>query len=395
MKKTLIAFAATAAAGAACAGNGVPAVGLNMFGVLDATLAYGSASGGSHRVQLTNSGFNSSRLGFRGSEDLGGGLSASFWLEMGVNPDDGTGVASSTNNQQAAGGASAGSLTFNRASWVSLNGDWGSLRLGRDYTPTFTLMAGYDPFTVNGAGTTLAFTGFSIRRATAQGPYPASTSTSPGVAFPGGPVATRARASNSIGYMTGDNLGGFYGWAQYYLGENAQDGAATEDDGSGYNARFGYAAGPVDVSAAYGKTKYALLGDFRTWDVGGTWKLGNLQLNAEYVSDRAGGTTLTGGIGPAPLDGKGWMVGGSYVAGPGLVRFSYSGYKVDLGSGPVSRKAAIGYVYYLSKRTAVYTTYAHLWNRNGATSTLNGSLVGAGLASSASNGLDFGLKHSF
>ncbi|MDM0003045.1 porin [Variovorax sp. J22P240] len=43
------------------------------------------------RTALTSSGYNSSRVGFRGTEDLGGGLAANFCLEMGVNNDDGTG----------------------------------------------------------------------------------------------------------------------------------------------------------------------------------------------------------------------------------------------------------------------------------------------------------------
>ena len=91
------------------------------------------------KTQLTNSGYNSSRLGFRGTEDLGGGMSASFWLEAGVNNDDGTGAATSTNNQAIAAPAPAVAgtqgLTFNRRSTVSLAGGWGELRLGRDYTP--------------------------------------------------------------------------------------------------------------------------------------------------------------------------------------------------------------------------------------------------------------------
>ena len=133
MKKSLIALAVLAAAGAASAQSSV-----TLFGVVDATLAFGSGSV-ADRTQLTNSGYNSSRLGFRGTEDLGGGMSASFWLEAGVNNDDGTGAAHQ--HQQPGyrrrpcrhdGGQG---LTFNRRSTVSLAGGWGELRLGRDYTP--------------------------------------------------------------------------------------------------------------------------------------------------------------------------------------------------------------------------------------------------------------------
>ena len=100
MKKSLIALAVMAAAGAASAQSSV-----TLFGVVDATCPAARAASAT-RFQLTNSGYNSSRLGFRGTEDLGGGMSASFWLEAGVNNDNGTGAATITNNQ-AIGAAAA------------------------------------------------------------------------------------------------------------------------------------------------------------------------------------------------------------------------------------------------------------------------------------------------
>ena len=91
MKKSLIALAALAAAGAASAQSSV-----TLFGIVDATIAHGRASGtgNANKTALSNSGYNSSRLGFRGTEDLGGGMSASFWLEGGVSNDDGAGKTS-------------------------------------------------------------------------------------------------------------------------------------------------------------------------------------------------------------------------------------------------------------------------------------------------------------
>ena len=128
MKKSLIALAVLAASGAAMAQSSV-----TLFGVVDATYAYGSGSA-SNKSQLTNSGYNSSRLGFRGVEDLGGGMTASFWLEAGVNNDNGSGANTNTNNQ-ATGATGGGGLTFNRRSTVSLSGGFGEVRLGRDFTP--------------------------------------------------------------------------------------------------------------------------------------------------------------------------------------------------------------------------------------------------------------------
>src|SRR5688572_8621132 len=120
MKKSLIALAVMAAAGAASAQSSV-----TLFGIVDATFNHGRADGGSRVTQLTNSGYNSSRLGFRGTEDLGGGMSASFWLEAGISNDDGrAGGAIPAGNQGVTIAGNSG-LNFNRRSTVSLAGGWG------------------------------------------------------------------------------------------------------------------------------------------------------------------------------------------------------------------------------------------------------------------------------
>ena len=93
MKKSLIALAVLAASGAAMAQSSV-----TLFGVVDAAYSVGKGSI-SNKTQLANSGYNSSRLGFRGVEDLGGGMRAEFWLEAGVNNDNGTGSATNVQNQ--------------------------------------------------------------------------------------------------------------------------------------------------------------------------------------------------------------------------------------------------------------------------------------------------------
>src|SRR6476469_4528130 len=243
MKKSLIALAVLAAAGTASAQSSV-----TLFGIVDATIQRVSNSGGPSVTRLHNSGESSSRLGFRRTEDLGGGMSASFWLEAGVNNDDGTGQTLSTNNQfssasgtalvSGAGGlnnrASNGTgLVFNRRSTVSLAGGSGGIRLGRDYTPQFWNLTVFDPYGTGGVGTNL-MTSLNI-----SGP-------------------TSVRASNTIGYFLPGNLGGFYGQIQHYRGENPRT-AANSGDGNGTAFRFGYAAGPVNVAVASGRTSYALV----------------------------------------------------------------------------------------------------------------------------------------
>ncbi len=347
MKKSLIALAVMAAAGAASAQSSV-----TLFGIVDATLAWGKGTV-ADRTQLTNSGYNSSRLGFRGTEDLGGGMSASFWLEAGLNNDNGSGQATNLNNQGA--GASTGNgLTFNRRSTVSLAGNWGEVRLGRDYVPQFWNLTVFDPFGTNGVGTNVMLSGIIT-------------------------APTNVRASNSIGYFLPSNLGGFYGQAQYYLGENL-DNTATDDDGNGYGIRVGYASGPFNVAISYGRTEFAA-GDTRQSNIGGQWDFGMAKLMAQYSRDRAGDT-----------DARGWLIGGLVPVGAGEIRLSYSQYKIDAGDDPRARKIAVGYVHNLSKRTALYTTYAHVRNNGGAALSLNGSVTGV---NDKSSGLDIGIRHSF
>ncbi|MBK6556571.1 MAG: porin [Comamonadaceae bacterium] len=201
MKKSLIALAVLAASGAAMAQSSV-----TLFGVVDATIRYVDGGTNGNIWSLTNSGYNSSRLGFRGTEDLGGGLSASFWLEAGVNNDNGTGSATSTNNT-VAGSASANTgtqgLTFNRRSTVSLAGSWGEVRLGRDFVPYFWNTTIFDPFGTNGVGAVSNFTLVGLGLLTGN----SLNSTAAGV-----------RASNSIGYFM-PNISGFYGQAMYAMGE--------------------------------------------------------------------------------------------------------------------------------------------------------------------------------
>ena len=363
MKKSLIALAVLAAAGAASAQSSV-----TLFGVVDATVAFGRGNV-SDKTQLTSSGYNSSRIGFRGTEDLGGGMSASFWLEAGINNDNGSGAATNTNNQATGGaitttatGASAGlstngtqGLTFNRRSTVSLAGGFGELRLGRDYSPQFWNLTVFDPFGTNGVGTTQTLNSIIT-----------------GV--------TAVRASNAIGYFLPGNLGGFYGQFQYYMGENNQTGVATEDDGNGMGLRVGFANGPFNVALATSRTEYAA-GDVRQTNLGGQFDFGVAKLLGHISRDKNG-----------TLDGKGWLLGGLFPVGAGEIRASYSRYETDAAGQPETKKLAIGYVHNLSKRTAVYTTYARVKNDGGAAQALNGAVTSA---NSSSSGLDIGLRHSF
>src|ERR1700756_2355520 len=98
MKKTLTAFAALAVCGLASAQSSVTLCGVAAAGgTYQSNSARDPITGQSNtqsKWSLGNSGYNSSRIGFRGTEDLGGGLAASFWLEAPITNDDGaTGIS--------------------------------------------------------------------------------------------------------------------------------------------------------------------------------------------------------------------------------------------------------------------------------------------------------------
>ncbi|MDB5875031.1 MAG: Porin [Ramlibacter sp.] len=363
MKKTLIAVAALAATGLASAQSSV-----TLFGVIDANLQHVSNSGAASSTRLANSGSSASRLGFRGTEDLGGGMSASFWLETGFNNDDGSGQTSNSNNQVSGQPAPPGllggqGLTFNRRSTVSLAGGWGELRLGRDYTPQFWSLLLFQPFGVVGVGNNQVLNSIIT-----------------GV--------TAVRASNTIGYLLPENLGGFYGQAQYWLGENASN-VANSKDGTGAGVRLGYAAGPVDVAFAYGRTKYATTataGDTTQSNLAGSYNFGVAKLMALYERDKRNQTVA--------LTGTGWSLGVLVPVGAGEVRVSYDRYKTNAAGEPTAGKLAVGYRHNLSKRTALYVTVARVRNSGGsAAAVANG--YGSPAINASSSGYDLGLRHSF
>lgn len=350
---------------------------VTLFGIVDAAVTFGNGSGAgsADRRSLTSGAYNTSRIGFRGVEDLGGGMSASFWFEAAASTDTGVGGSTSTNNQASgttAAGAGTQGLTFGRRSTVSLAGNWGEIRLGRDYNPQFWNLNVFDPFGSVGVGVSLVhINAYGANPVGAGGPY----------ARGGGVNGLGVRSSNSIGYFLPRNLGGFYGQAQYFLGENLQNGAATEDDGTGFGLRVGFASGPFNVAAAYQNTEFAA-GDVKTMNIGGSWDFGVARAMAAYNRDRVPGQRDTS-----------WTLGALVPVGPGEVRVAYSQITSDIGvAEPKARKLALGYVHNLTKRTAVYTTVARVRNSGGQSIALGGSTTAV---NQSSTGFDLGVRHSF
>lgn len=402
MKKAFCALATCAAAGSASAQASV-----TVFGLLDASISnYESTSKDSagntvkaSRQLLNTNGLNASKLGFRGVEDLGGGLFAGFWLESHVYPDTGTVGANVANTAPAVTGF------FSRRSTVSLTNQLGELRIGRDVTPTYWNDANFDPFGGVGLGTSAIVLAnqFTTANSAANG-YPANF--------------TYARASNGIGYFLPD-INGIYGQAMYTFHEMARiDGGTTANPaansraGAYWGVRFGYAKGPVDVAVSYGQSTVAGLGTtvsnnkINTFNFGGTYDFSVAKLYGEYSKAdlknvNLGASNAAAGNSP---DSTGYLLGVTVPFGVSQFRLAYSKTKLTsylanapTASDPEASKWAVGYVYNLSKRTALYATYARLNNRNGYDLGNSGSpaYVTSGAQPRRSSGYDLGLRHAF
>ena len=350
MKKSLIALAVLAASGAAMAQSSV-----TLYGVVDTGLTY--SKGEESVYGMTHVGGNvNSRLGFRGVEDLGNGLKATFNLEAGMGVDDGNNYMDKDSNGMA----------FRRTSTVGLAGNFGEVRLGRMLTSSYLAVSRYDAFGDTGIGASLAWNG------TQTGYAP--------------------RTENAISYSS-PNFSGFKFGAEYGFGEkkDARDSryigvGATYDNGPlslglGFDRinNVGYVAANPPAPAELGE-------DLTTWQLGGAYNFGVAKLLAFYKQSTVSNAPKfkTFGLGvSAP------------VGAAGEVRASYNNYKISDDNGKADQ-LSLGYVHNLSKRTALYGTYSYIKNKDGLDFELNGAMGGAGLKDGEKqHGLQLGIRHAF
>ncbi|MEG2962583.1 MAG: porin, partial [Janthinobacterium sp.] len=109
-----------------------------MYGIADLGVVSESGGAGGRVLKLTSGIANGSRLGFKGSEDLGGGMTAIFTMDAGILADTGA--------------SAQGGLLFGRQAFVGLAGAAGTLRLGRQYTFIDSSLGALDPFYLGFAG---------------------------------------------------------------------------------------------------------------------------------------------------------------------------------------------------------------------------------------------------
>ena len=349
MKKSLIGLAVLAASGAAMAQSSV-----TLFGVVDTGIGY--VSGGTQDEDATVKGKNQSwsglqnngnvvsRLGFRGTEDLGNGLKANFWLEGAIAPDTG-----------------ATALDFQRRSTIGLSGSFGEVRLGRELTVGYVNSIAADVFGDVGVGASIGKNHFA------------------------GVIETRK--GNGISYILPSNLGGFYGQVQYVFGEQLSS-AAYDKAGDYLGARLGYRNGPLDTAIGFAKGRGASADqDADQFNIFASYDLGVVKPFIGFNQEKNKAAV--------EVKYQSYLLGLTAPVGPGTVRVSYN--DVDLkNSGNDAQKFAIGYVYDLSKRTAIYGTYAHVKNKGSAAfGAAPGGLTFTTPAGQNVNGYEFGVRHSF
>lgn len=385
MKKSLLALAVAGAfSGAAFAQSSV-----TLFGILDTNvgrLSSDQAAGGSaSQTRINNSGYNSSRLGVRGVEDLGGGLKAGFWLEGGIATDNGFSGSNSNSNNQATG-AVAGNQGFHfaRRSTVSLMGGFGEIRLGRDYSPAFWNLTVFDPFGTNGVG----------------------TSASLGNAGLNGFFATGVRTSNAVGYFLPQNIGGLYGQVMWAQGENLST-SPNKKDGNLVGGRIGWAGGGLDIAIGFDQTKYESVvagastgnGDVQRVNLGVSYKFGPVKPMLIYQQHEV--DNVTAALADTGQERTDIELGVIWTIGNGDIRAKYARHDVDgvnLAGASIDENDGnmwvVGYVHNLSRRTALYGTYARMKNKG------QGTAFGVGgpavtRPGGKATGFEIGLKHSF
>ncbi|SFC81957.1 Outer membrane protein (porin) [Polaromonas sp. OV174] len=377
MKKLLVGLSAVLGSGLSLAQSSV-----TVFGVLDSALEITKADGAPSLTRIISGANVPSRIGFRGNEDLGGGLSAAFWLEAGFFVDSGAGQLTNSTNTPA-GSTGAGGLTFNRRSTVSLLGPFGEVRLGRDVVPSSLNYVAFDPFGGNGIGNSSALM------------------LSNGVFS----TVTALRASNTVSYFLPSNLGGWYGQAMVALGENAANvapGATGKHDGDYYGGRVGYRNAKLDVALAAGRTRYelpatstAVAGNSDRVNLGASYDFGVMRLLGLLSTERR--ARGTGGEG----SNVSFSVGTIIPRGVSDFKLQYAQVKQNVIAGSNdARQYSAGWVYNLSKRTAFYTTLSLLDNRgNSKLYVLNttGGFTTPATTTPGGNitGVDFGIRHSF
>jgi predicted porin len=253
---------------------------------------------------------NASRLGFRGTEDLGGGMAALYGLEMGISADSGITTTP----------------TF-RNSYVALRGGWGTMAMGRldsanpTGSPIYSQITSLSHFAPNDAGATASST--SMQNA-------------------------RNRTSDSIGYAS-PKLGDLIFRARVYF-RGAGTVAQPEDSAKGSDFGLDYQSGAI--KAAVGYSKDSRVGGLINNDFNEKWQIGvNYQVQKEWDIYAIGGNDTFKNTSTTRKDVGYTQLGTSYTIGKH--KFVLNAFQRDVQSSltGVRKKDQLSYQYFLSKQT--------------------------------------------
>ena len=338
-KRLIIAALAATASLAAVAQDTVTLYGIAYAGVAVENVGTGRA------VKLVSGTQSGSRLGFKGSEDLGGGLKALFNLEAGFSIDTGT--------------MSANSQLFNRRAVVGVDGSFGSVTMGREYTPIALIAANNDPLEHGFYGTDL--NAFDDK----------------------GNTRIVRRASNTVNYET-PSFSGVKARAAYGFGEKTV--APAQPLGNWYSLSVDYTNQALYLGAAYQQIERLASGDDKAYILGAAYKFDAFQLRANYLSaDPEGANNKFEQV----------NVGVSMVLGNGRI---YTSVQQDRdGAGGKATGYAATYSQNLSKRTNVFASYGTLNNNSTGQFSLYsaGSKLDPAAAGADPSGFAIGMRHKF
>jgi len=394
MKKTLIALAAVAATGAAFAQSTVTLSGTFDLSVQNAKNDAGTAT------TMAKNGMASSRIQFAGTEDLGGGMKANFTCDTTLSPNAGVAYA-------AAGGTSATATTSfcDRIGLVGVQGGFGRVDLGGDYTPLFRITGIADPFGTNGVGSWYNLGGV-IARGVDLATTSISSSTytigatntslanpwySGAVSAASGARATEsvasvnaARANNTITYST-PVFNGVQAVAMYMVDGNASTNT-TGKLGAGTSLRVRYDAGPLTLAVGTQTIKHGVTttttANVGTTILAGSYDFGVAKATFGYQTQKL-----------ESLKGTDTILGLIVPMGANTIKASYAIKSVDTANSTGefgAKQLALGIAHALSKRTDVYAQYARVTNDANAQ---YGVLTPT--AGSSATAYQVGLRHAF
>jgi predicted porin len=389
MKKSLIALAVLAAAGAASAQSSVTLGGILKEGV--GRTSFSGTGTGSNTALIDGS----SRLLISGTEDLGGGLAAYFQVDSRFRMDDGTAGASRL----------GGGNTF-----IGLRGGWGAFQAGQFDTHYCTSVND----DISGNGTAIALQASSCAL---QGFVNGSGGT-------GRSIAVTSRSQNSLRYVT-PNLSGFTGQVTYSFNPYGSERAVTATTPRGGATQLGlnYDQGPLAVRFSYyrhtatggtvattgANAATGTAASQRAWTLGAGYDFGIAKVGLTYdrsqLRDLTAAAARSGWRGHRPahhLDPAGHRAAGHRPAD----RYVRQGWQRQAGrwwhaAATGAKLFSLGYNYPLSKRTSLGVVYSKLNNdANGVYQFYtNNSLGNSGVAALA-GGTDqslvyLGLRHVF